>query len=61
MAVWIRSICEIEVGRRELSGVVGEVDGLSQSREITWLNVDPSLSTAPSRKKEFGFSTLPSQ
>lgn len=51
MAVWISSVCEIEAGRRELSGVVGEVDGLSQSKEITWLNVDPSLSVAPRRRK----------
>lgn len=48
---WISSICEMEVGRRKLSGVVGEEDGLSQSREITWLNVDPPYQRPQKEKK----------
>lgn len=39
--------------------MVGEVGGLSQSKEITWLNVDPSLSTEPQQKKKFGLAPHP--
>ncbi len=41
-------------------GVVGEDGGLSQSRKITRLIVDPSLSKGASRKKELGSGTSPS-
>jgi hypothetical protein len=52
----IESSCEVERAWRKLSGVVGEAGALSHRRKITWLIVDPSLSTTPSRRK-VGFDT----